>query len=351
MFETIRPYNDQEAVDAFKRISESPYLDKIALYLFPEKGFESLKVLLRSLTGISQFQTDIMRPAVESIIKRSTDGLTYDGLEYFEGGKNYLLLSAHRDIVLDPAFIQYILKVNDMPLTEITAGDNLIANDFIADLMKSNRMITVHRSGTPRELYASSVELSTYIRKRINDAENPASVWIAHRSGRSKTGFDHTDQGLLKMLSMSGSRDFTDNIRELHIMPVSVSYEIESCDFLKAVEVCVKESQGVYHKRPGEDTNSILTGIMQPKGRVHITFCKPISDSEIEVCSKLDSNDRFRALADIVDMRIHKGYKLWPTNIAAARIAGQLDKIPDGITRESVLQHLLDIYSNPAVNY
>lgn len=349
MYEDIRPYDDAETSAALKRVADNPLVDKISDFLFPGKNPEDLRIILRSIKGVDDFQTRVMRPAVGSIIKQTTDGLSFEGLEHFEGGKKrFLMLSSHRDIVLDPAFVQYVLKTNGLPLTEIAVGDNLIANEFIGDLMRSNRMIKVVRSGSPRELYKASSELSAYIRERLM-GNDPSSVWIAHRGGRTKDGMDRTDQGLLKMLSISGRSDFLENMKELQLMPLAISYEIESCDVLKAVETAVKARTGEYHKRPGEDTNSILTGILQPKGRVHIKFCKPIQDSEIDECASLDKNERFRHLADIVDSRITEGFRLWPTNVAAARILKKTGSLPEGVTREEILERLLAIYAAPAI--
>lgn len=368
-YDNIRPYNDVEACDALKRVSQSAAVNKISNFLFPGQDPSVLRSLLASVTGVDDFQSRIMYKAVKSIIDKTSDGLTYDGLEYFEGGKTYLMLSTHRDIVLDPALIQWVLKANNMPLTEIAAGNNLISTPLLEDLMRSNRMIKVIRSSNPREVYNTSIVLSQYMRERIHDSEAPASVWIAHRNGRTKDGHDATEQGLLKMISMSGETDFVRNIGELNIMPVAISYEIESCDLLKAMEVYIRRATGTYRKKEGEDTASIIQGIVRPKGRIHISFCPPITKAEIEEAASLEKNDRYRHLAEIIDERHRKGFRIWPCNVAAAEIVKELpasdskatesflsyiskrlDEVPEGLDRQAVRDVLLEIYAAPALN-
>ena len=369
MYENIRPYDDAETAAALKRASTSRIVEQISAFLFPGKDPDILRNTLNTIHGVDDFQTRVMYPAVRSIIGKTTKGLSYDGLEWFEGGRCFTMLSSHRDIVLDSAFIQYILKDNNLPLTEIAVGDNLIYNSFVEDLMRSNRMIKVSRGVQPRELYTVSCELSSYIRMRLRD-DRPASVWISHRNGRTKDGNDQTEQGLLKMLSLSGSADFAENMRELHLMPVAVSYEYESCGIKKAYEVYIRQKSGTYVKRPGEDLESIILGIMQQKGHVHVSFCKPITDQELADCAALDKNERFRALAAIVDERIHQAWRIWPTGRAAAELLKgespsdacvtarfekylkeELDTLPRNASlRRAIRDILLRIYAAPLIN-
>ncbi len=366
MFEDIRPYNDAETAAALRRVSNNRLMDQISAFLFPGKDPDILRNTLNTIRGVDDFQTRVMYPAVRTILGKTTKGLTFEGLEHFTGGQCYTMLSSHRDIVLDSAFIQYIFKDNDLPLSEIAVGDNLIYNQFMEDLMRSNRMIKVVRNTNPKQLYETSRELSAYIRKRLTD-EEPASVWISHRNGRTKDGYDATEQGLLKMLSMSGSNDFVENMMGLKLMPVAVSYEIESCGTKKAYEVYVKQQFGKYAKRPGEDLESIVVGIAQQKGRVHIAFCEPISEEDLRACAALDKNERFRQLAKIIDDRILAAWRVWPVNIAALELLEgrpasrrrvtaelesylkeELDSLPRWVDRNAIRNNLLNIYATPA---
>ena len=368
-FDNIRPYDDREACEALGRVAASGYIDAISGYLYPGQDPAVLRSALKEVNGVDDFQSKVMYGAVKTIIEKTSDGLTYDGLEYFEGGKTYLMLSTHRDIVLDPALIQWVLKANDMPLTEIAAGDNLISTQLLEDLMRSNRMIKVIRSSNPREVYDSSVVLSRYMRERIHDKERPASIWIAHRNGRTKDGHDATEQGLVKMISLSGVNDFAKNISELNIMPVAISYEIESCDLQKAIEVYVKRSTGSYQKKPGEDTQSIIYGIIQQKGRIHISFCPPITEAEIARAASFEKNERYRHLAEIIDARHRAGFRIWPYNIVAAEIVKgekasnpqetaaflayvekRIEEVPASLDRKAVRDILIEIYAAPVLN-
>lgn len=319
MYDDIRPYNDVETAAALKRASNNRLMEQISAFLFPGKDTDILRNTLNTIHGVDDFQTRVMYPAVRSILGKTTKGLTYEGLEWFDGGKCFTMLSSHRDIVLDSAFIQYIFKDNGLPLSEIAVGDNLIYNQFVEDLMRSNRMIKVARSTSPKELYETSRQLSSYIRMRLHD-DHPASIWISHRNGRTKDGNDQTEQGLLKMLSMSGTAGFAENMGGLNLMPVAISYEIESCGIKKAYEVYIKQMMGAYIKRPGEDLESIILGIMQQKGRVHVAFCQPITADDLQACATLDKNERFRHLAGIIDERILRAWRIWPSNIAAAEL-------------------------------
>ena len=320
MYENIRPYNDAEASAALKRASNNRLLEPISAFLFPGKDPDILRNTLNTIHGVDDFQSRVMFPAIRSILAKTSKGLSYQGLEWFEGGRAYTMVSSHRDIVLDSAFIQYIFKDNNLPLSEIAVGDNLIYNQFVEDLMRSNRMIKVIRGGQPRDLYEVSRQLSSYIRMRVSDPDDPASVWISHRNGRTKDGNDATEQGLLKMLSISGESDFAANMASLHLMPVAISYEYETCGIKKAYETYIKQKSGVYIKRPGEDLESIVLGIIQQKGHIHVSFCEPVSDADLAACAALEKNERFRALARIIDGRIHQAWRIWPTNVVAAEM-------------------------------
>ena len=158
------------------------------------------------------------------------------------------------------------------------------------------------------------MHLSEYIRFTIK--EKGESVWIAQRNGRTKNGIDQTDQGIIKMFCMSEPKDKIKALSELHIVPISISYEWESCDILKALELY--ESQYTrYTKKPGEDLNSILTGILQPKGCVHIELCKPITIDELSVYENQTNNDYHKSVAKLIDSRINAAYRLYPNNYIA----------------------------------
>ncbi len=330
-FDDIRPYNDSEVHPALERIVANPLLSNIAKYLFPGKDENLFKQLLLSCNTKDDFQIKVMSGVVEKILADTSKGLTYEGLEYFDGGAKHLIVSNHRDIVLDSAIIQLILFRHDVPRTEIAVGDNLITSSFIEDITRCNRMIKVIRSTSPREVYTTSKVLSEYMRYRVSN--QISSIWIAQRNGRTKDGIDVTEQGLLKMFDMSGSGDFVKDFNELSIMPASISYEYEPCDILKAIELYITRRQK-YVKAEGEDLNSILTGIMQPKGRIHIQFNEPLTEEEVRAAAELDKNERFKALGIAMDRKIIANYKLWPNNYIAYDMLNGEGRFADKYTAE-----------------
>lgn len=325
----IRPYNDQEAVLALARISKHPVLSKISAFLFPGKDQSELGKLISTIDSVYDFQGRVMLMAIKKILSDTSTTLTHTGIDKLNKEKRYLFISNHRDIMLDSAILQAILFETGLSTSEMAVGDNLITDPFLEDIARVNKMIKVVRNTNPREIYASSVLLSEFIRKRVSNEES--SVWIAQRNGRTKDGFDLTEQGLLKMLDMSGNGDFTKDFSELSIVPVSVSYEFEPCDILKARELYISKRQK-YIKSEGEDLNSILTGIMQYKGGIHFNFCKLISDEEIQGCSLMEKNERFKSLGEIMDRKILSTFHLWPNNFIAYDLLNSCSRFSDRYT-------------------
>ena len=279
-------------------------------------------------------------------------------------------MSNHRDIILDPAITQVVLYRNGIPTTEIAVGSNLLSNKYIEYLIRSNRMIKVIRGINARELYLSSQVLSKYIRTCITSGKS--SIWMAQREGRTKNGIDTTEQGLLKMLDMSGTKDFTSNFEELNIVPLSISYEYEPCDILKARELLISRTQK-YVKGPQEDLISIITGIQQVKGNIHLNIGEPLTHDEIQAASTCMKNDRYQAIRHAVDLRVIEGYKLWKTNYISYDMVNhsykysdlyspedveafteyvekQLDKVEKSLCRADLRDILLRIYGNPVVS-
>ena len=313
-FEDIRPYTDEETIEAVNRIARHPLLPVISKYLFPKEDPMAISRILHSVKGVEDFQDKVMVDAISAVLARTSEGFTCGGVQNIKNLKGpFLAMSNHRDIVLDPALIQYALRNEGLPYTEICVGSNLLQSRLIEDMMRCNRSIKVIRGISARELYLSSQNLSRYIRHSIT--EGGASIWIAQREGRTKDGNDTTEQGLLKMFDLSGERSFEENFGELNIVPMSISYEYESCDARKARELLIKRMNGgSYTKRPGEDTHSILTGIRQSKGHIHLEIGKPLTAEEIAAAAALHGNERYQALRHTIDDRIREGYRLYKTN-------------------------------------
>lgn len=314
-FDDIRPYYDDEVNAALRRVAENISFPLLASFTYPGIPLDKVKKQFCSYQTTAEFQDNAMSTAIHRIIEESISEFTCDGLNKLSRDKHYLFVSNHRDIVLDSSLLQYFLNLNHFDTTEITFGANLMSSPMIIDLGKSNKMFRVERpGGSIKEFYQRSIHLSKYIRYAIK--EKKQSVWIAQRNGRTKNGIDATDQGIIKMFCMSEPHDKIKALTDLNIVPMSISYEWESCDFLKTLELY--ESQfSKYTKKPGEDLTSVITGITRPKGRVHIEICEPISPAELESFEGLTNHEYHKAVATLLDDRINTAYRLYPNNYIA----------------------------------
>ena len=368
-FDDIRPYYEDEIPDAMKRIAASSSFPLLSSYVYPDEPVKDVRKRVAGFKTVREFQQETMSLMNKRVIDLTISDFSCTGLERLHKDKSYLYVSNHRDIVLDSSLFQYFLFNNGFDTTEITFGANLMMNQLIVDIGKSNKMFKVERpGGNIKEFYKGSMHLSEYIRYVIK--EKKQSVWIAQRNGRTKDGSDSTDQGIIKMFCMSDPEDKVKALSELHIVPVSISYEWESCDILKALELY--ESQYTkYTKKPGEDLNSILTGIIQYKGQVHIEICQPISKAELTSLDSLTKNEYHKAVAALIDSRINTAYRLYPNNFIAHDIRYGNTRYQDMYTPEQrkLFEHhlrkldkydtcdleqlrdiFLGIYSNPVDN-
>ncbi|MDR1792985.1 MAG: acyltransferase [Bacteroidales bacterium] len=314
IFDNIRPYNDSELPAALKRIAESEMFSFVADYVFPDINVADLKCKLLKINTIKQFQEMIMHPAIWSIVQKTSDGLSCKGFEKLQANKAYMFVCNHRDILLDAAILQILLLDNCLDTTEITFGSNLMQGELVVDIGKSNKMFRIIRGGNIHDFYRNSLEVSAYMRHVV--LQKRQSVWIAQRNGRTKDGNDKTDMGVLKMLSLSSKLPFVENLKELNITPITVSYEYEPCDFLKTAELYVSGFQK-YEKATNEDLMSILHGIRQQKGKIHFAVGDTITEQQLKICDQYSNNDKFRALSNLFDKAIYKNYKLFKTNYIA----------------------------------
>lgn len=369
LFDDIRPYNAAEIPAAMQRIAYSSSFPILAAYVYPGESLDDVRKRIANYTTVREFQEETMSMVNERVIKNSITDFSCSGLDKLDPNKQYLYVSNHRDIMLDSSLLQYFLVQNGFDTTEITFGANLMMSPLIIDIGKCNKMFKVERpGGSIKEFYRCSKHLSEYIRYALN--EKKQSVWIAQRNGRTKDGNDATDQGIIKMFCMSCPEDKIKAIEQLHIVPVSISYEWESCDILKTLELY--ESQfAKYTKKPGEDLNSILTGIVQPKGKVHIELCDPVSYAELSELEHLTNNEYHKAVAKLLDKRINTAYRLYPNNYIAYDLRYGTTKYVEYYTRqerdafiervkllerydtcevETLKDIFLGIYSNPVNN-
>ncbi len=331
-FDDIRPYYPSEIPPAMQRITESEHFGILSQYIFPDKNIEDVKKMIRRIRTTDEFQINVMYAANQQIVLNSITDLSFDGLDQLDPQKSYLFVSNHRDIMLDSSLLQYILHRNGFRTTEITFGSNLMNPQLVVDIGKANKMFKVIRSSNIRDFLKNSMHLSEYIRYTIKEKEE--SIWIAQRNGRTKDGNDATDQGIIKMFCMSKSSNLIDSVDELNIVPVAISYQIEPCDILKTRELNLSQNPDKYIKQPGEDLNSILTGIMQQKGCVNISFCKPIMKEELEFDHKIP-NEFYKNVATLIDKRINGHYKLYNNNYIAHDIRSGKTTYSENYTKEA----------------
>lgn len=314
-FEVIRPYRDEEVKPAIERLVNHPGFAGVLSYLYQGADAAELTRRFRSIDGVHKFQQFFSSHTVETIVKKTSRGLSYSGDKILEAEKPYLFIANHRDIVLDAAIMQNLLYTNGFNTSQITFSENLMMDQLLMDLGKLNKMFTFYRGGSRITQYKNAMINSAYINHVLK--EQKESIWIAQRNGRTKNGDDRTQTGLIKMLAMK-SEQICDSLAELNIVPVTISYEIEPCDIQKTRELYLGK-QEKYQKAPNEDLKSILAGITGDKGRIHFSFGEPLNNylSSLKA-EKLHDNIAIEKISAEIDRQIHKDYRLWPNNYIAA---------------------------------
>ncbi len=358
MFDDIRPYRDDEVVAVIEKlINESGLQASIASLKMPRLYQAlptiacaivkwSLKFRAQKFNSIDEIQIEVAK-YLHYLIKSSTAGFTFSGIDNFDNTKPALFISNHRDIVLDVALVNLALYKSGISTVEAAVGDNLLHQPWVADLMRINKSFIVKRSAeNKRAMLNASKQLSAYIHDTV--ANRQQNIWIAQREGRAKDGIDKTNSALISMLLLNKAKPtpIAEYLAELNIVPVSISYEFDPCDSDKAIELAERAATGSYHKQEGEDLKSITQGLIGQKGRVHIEFCPPI----------LGDYADSKAIAAAIDKEIISNYKLYDSNLVAHAtlnqqatdnsVLEQLNKRMESLTSEQ--QHwLLTMYANP----
>ena len=332
----IRPYNDNEVNASLARLmSDDAFIDVIAKYNLP-RFLSAVPFIARPLvrsqlrkkwgkvTSVEDVQNEVAK-YLDKLIKRTTSKVTFSGLDKLDPNQAYLFVSNHRDIVLDPALVNWGLYQHKMKTVRIAIGDNLLQIPYITELMRLNKSFIVKRSAkAPKEMLKALTQLSSYIYDSLMGGH---SIWIAQKEGRAKDGFDQTDPALLKMLQLNGrkqKKEFGEYIKELKVVPVSISYQYEPCAVAKAKELYHKQQHGEYVKSVGEDILSIVEGFSTAKGHVHLAFGQPIE-------SQCDSAEE---LANTIDQQIIDSFYLHPGNYIAGGCKESVINSPDTATFE-----------------
>ena len=360
IYQEIRPYNDDEVPAAIERlISDDEFITAILHYKFPSASkflFWLLAPLLRcklrrSLSKITTIEDVQLNVAMylNKTVKKTTNGISYSGLDKLDSNQAYLFVSNHRDIAMDPALMNWVLYNNKMQTVRIAIGDNLLKKACSTELMKLNKSFIVKRSANaPRQMLKALGQLSSYIKHSL---ETNNSIWIAQKEGRAKDGNDFTDPAILKMFHVEGRKrkeSFPDYMNSLKIVPVSISYENDPLDVQKAKELNAVATLGSYEKGEFEDIDSIIKGIIGHKKRIHIHFGDVVTSSP-------ESAD---LLAQEMDQQITKNYRLFPINYAAANV--ESDTVTAEVKQELEAKleqlslqeqpYLRALYANPVKN-
>ena len=358
MFDDIRPYRDDEVAAVIQKlISDHGLLSSICSFKMPiiyklMPGVcrtllkWTLKLRSSKFHNIEEIQSEVAK-YLHHLIKKSTDGFTFHGLEKIDTSKPMLFISNHRDIVLDVALINWALYKSGINTVEAAVGDNLLHQPWVADLMRINKSFIVKRSEeSKRAMLNASKQLSAYIHHTVHERQQ--NIWIAQREGRAKDGIDKTNSALISMLFLNKDKQklISDYLAEINIIPVSISYEFDPCDSDKAIELAEREATGSYKKKENEDLNSITRGLIGKKGQVHVEFGKVIEG---------DFADS-KAVANAIDQEIIGNYKLYDSNLTAYAelnqedtkqyVMDKLNKRMAELTKEQ--KHwLLTMYANP----
>lgn len=318
-FKAIRPYRDHELKQALERLGSYKEFSSILEVMTgrhydrfkrdnPDITPDNLRERFKSITSVEQFQVEIIiNLIIKPLIKYTTDGVTYSGIEQLKTDEAYLYITNHRDIAVDASLLTYCLHVNNHNTIEIAFGDNLLISDFISDLIRINKSFIVKRDLPMSEQIAASIELARYVYSRLM---NYQSLWIAQRSGRAKDGDDSTNPAIITMLHLSqreSGMPLNEFINKIKIVPVTISYEFDPCDRMKALEIYNTQKNKSYVKTKADDLGSMTQGLSGYKGRVHYSFMKPLGGNfknNIEV-------------AAAIDREIQLNYMLRPNNYIA----------------------------------
>ena len=328
----IRLYTDEQVVDGVDELfSQKSFVAGMQAFLPFELSESFLKVYPR-IRSSYDFQSHIIRPLLKHLEKVSMSSLSGSGLDQLDRNQKYLFISNHRDIGLDSAYVNLLLYEADFTTAQIAIGDNLMKHRIAELIFRINKSFVVRRSGPPRDLYNSLSALSSYIHKTISDSID--SVWIAQRQGRAKDGNDFTQVSLIKMLGLTAEKDLVAHLSNFNIVPVSISYEYDPCDYLKTKEFIDKKNNPDYQKSFASDMGAILQGMKGKKGNVHLSFGTPLNEQIKELSEDLKTKEVLEKVASIIDQQILASYKLNPINYIAADLLRDDSSLSENYTKE-----------------
>lgn len=371
-FDPIRPFEPDELPDVFDRLLQNEQFSSVLAYLYPDVPKEALAAKMHACKDNLDFQKTFCYGFLVQLLTRLSKGCDID-IASLDTDSRYTFISNHRDIVLDSALLDKLLiDAGFNTPCEIAIGDNLLKLPWVKDLVRVNKSFIVERALSMREMLMASKRLSEYMHFVI--AEKNDNVWIAQREGRAKDSNDRTQEAILKMMVMGGEGSIIDRLKQLHLVPLAISYEYDPCDYLKAAELQARRDNPCWQKGPMDDVTSMQTGIMGYKGHIHYQ-CADCIDSYLDtIPAGTPKTELFRLIADHIDRQIFAGYRLYPNNYVAldllhgnsahadhytaedkaqfeAYLKGQLDKIEmEGKDDAYLREQMLKMYANPAIN-
>lgn len=371
-FDPIRPFEPDELPDVFDRLLQNEQFSSVLAYFYPDVPKEALAAKMHACKDNLDFQKTFCYGFLVQLLARLSKGCDID-IASLDTDSRYTFISNHRDIVLDSALLDKLLIDAGFNTTcEIAIGDNLLKLPWVKDLVRVNKSFIVERALSMREMLMASKRLSEYMHFVI--AEKNDNIWIAQREGRAKDSNDRTQEAILKMMVMGGEGSIIDRLKQLHLVPLAISYEYDPCDYLKAAELLARRDNPSWQKGPMDDVTSMQTGIMGYKGYIHYQ-CADCIDSYLDtIPADTPKTELFRLIADHIDRQIFAGYRLYPNNYVAldllhgdsahadhytaedkaqfeAYLKGQLDKIEmEGKDDAYLREQMLKMYANPAIN-
>ena len=372
IYDDIRPFDPEELPAAFERLLSDAQFQQVLGYLYPGVPLEAVKTKMMACKTNLEFQLAFCYGFLKDLMAKASKGFDMN-VEAVDVTKRYTFVSNHRDIVLDSALLDVLLYDAGFNTTcEIAIGDNLLSLPWVKDLVRLNKSFIVQRSLSPREFLMASKKMAVYMHYVVGEKND--NIWIAQREGRAKDSNDRTQPSILKMMAMGGEGSPVDRLRQLHIVPLAISYEYDPCDFLKAAEFQLRRDVPGWKKTALDDVNSMRTGIMGYKGEVHY-HCAPCIDGFLDNLSPdIPKTKVFDVIAEHIDKEIFRNYRLYPSNYIALDmlegneahagrytaedkavfekyLQGQIARIDIPNKDEAFLrERMLTMYANPARN-
>ena len=322
LFKDIRPYTDSEVSKVLESLTSNPSVLRALIGLqFPGiiskfpfiKFFVKQKLIskVKTIHTIDDYQ-QVFKGLMEKVVQESISTLSVNGLKELNQNDNHLYISNHRDITLDAALLALNMHQLGFKTFNIAVGNNLMEETWASDLFRLNKSFIIQRSGaTKKEIYSGLLLASQFIHRSI--FQDNDSIWIAQKQGRAKDGIDETDPALLKMIHLTQRKiqSIGDYFNSLKVVPVSISYEFDPNDQLKAKELYSSFSNSSYVKEKDEDLKSIANGITGFKGNVNINLSEPM---------RFGDEDDYQTIAEKISDSIVSMYKLHATNFAACNL-------------------------------